>query len=90
MRNDVGSFQLVMGRVRETAEVDERIYLNFGENWRKDFTVTIPPAHTERFHAAGMDPLELAGRWIRVRGWIEDYNGPMIEATHPEQIEVIP
>jgi len=90
VRNDVGSFQLVMGRVRDTAEVDGRIYLNFGANWRKDFTVTIPPPHTDSFAEAGMEPLALKGRWVRVRGWIESYNGPMIEATHPEQIEVIP
>jgi len=90
VRNDVGSFQLVMGRIREAAEVDGRIYLNFGTNWRKDFTVMIPPEHTTTFTEAGMDPTALAGRWVRVRGWIEDYNGPMIEATHPEQIEVIP
>jgi hypothetical protein len=24
-----------------------------------------------------------------VRGWIKSFNGPMIEASHPEQIEVI-
>jgi hypothetical protein len=29
------------------------------------------------------------GREIRVRGWLEFYNGPMIEATHPEQIELL-
>jgi hypothetical protein len=24
-----------------------------------------------------------------VRGWIERWNGPVIKATHPEQIEVL-
>ena len=89
-RDDIGSFQLVMGRVRNTAKVDGRVYLNFGQNWRTDFTVNIPPERLASFTEAGLDPLALKGRWIRARGWIEDYNGPMIEATHPEQIEVIP
>jgi hypothetical protein len=79
-----------MGRVRETAEVRGRIFLNFGEDWREDFTVMIAPKRTDSFEDAGMDLLGLKGRWIRVRGWIESYNGPMIEATHPEQIEVMP
>jgi hypothetical protein len=25
-----------------------------------------------------------------VRGWLQWRNGPMIEATHPEQIELLP
>ena len=29
------------------------------------------------------------GRRIRVRGWLAWRNGPQIEATHPEQIEVV-
>lgn len=34
-------------------------------------------------------PLDgLKGRRVRVRGWIESYNGPMIAVTHPEQIEI--
>jgi hypothetical protein len=26
---------------------------------------------------------------VRVRGWLDSYNGPTIAATHPEQIEVL-
>ena len=29
------------------------------------------------------------GARIRVRGWVRDFNGPMIEITHPEQIEIL-
>lgn len=87
---DVDSFQLVAGRVLEAAEVRGRIFLNFGRNWRTDFTVTIPPDARDLFAAAGLDPLALEGRRIRVRGWIESYNGPEITADHPEMIEVEP
>ena len=41
------------------------------------------------FRRAGLDPLALEGRWLRVRGWLKKWNGPMIEATHPEQIELL-
>jgi hypothetical protein len=36
-----------------------------------------------------MTPTSLAGRLLRVRGWLREWNGPMIEATHPEQIELL-
>jgi hypothetical protein len=41
------------------------------------------------FRGAGVDPAGLDGRRIRVRGWLRSRNGPMIEATHPEQIELL-
>ena len=43
----------------------------------------------QRFEAEGIDPLSYGGRRVRVRGWIKSYNGPMIEPSHPEQIEVL-
>lgn len=85
----LGGFELVEGRVLEAAAVRGTVYLNFGADWRSDFTVAIRPAALETFAAAGVDPLAYAGRLIRVRGWLKSYNGPMIEATHPEQIEVL-
>ena len=87
---DVGSFQVVAGRVLDAAQVRGRVYLNFGEDWRTDFTVTIPPAALDLFAAQGLDPLTLEGRRIRVRGWIDSYNGPVISADHPQMIEVQP
>jgi len=44
----------------------------------------------EAFKAAGVDPKTLAGKKLRVRGWVEWRNGPMIHATHAEQIELLP
>ncbi len=82
-------FQLVEGRVLTAAVVRGRTYLNFGEDWRRDFTVTIAPRDRRGFVKAGFDPKSYANQRIRVRGWLYWRNGPMIEATHPEQIEVI-
>ncbi len=84
-----GRFSLVEGRVRRAAEVRGRVYLNFGDDWRRDFTVRIAPRDRRLFVRAGLDPLALEGRTIRVRGWIKWRDGPMIDATHPEQIELL-
>jgi micrococcal nuclease len=85
----VDSFQLVEGRVRNTARVKSRVYLNFGDDWRTDFTVSLPTKILPAFEEAGIAPLELKGKVIRVRGWLDEYNGPMIDITHPEQIEIV-
>ena len=85
----IDSVQVVEGRVANTARVKSRVYLNFGADWRTDFTVTFSTRLLRKFDEAGLDPLALKDRVIRVRGWIDDYNGPMIEITHPEQIEVV-
>jgi hypothetical protein len=41
------------------------------------------------FAAAGVEPKQLEGRRIRVRGWIEQRGGPVVMAEAPEQIELI-
>ena len=83
------SFQLVEGRVKAAAVVRGRGYLNFGDDWREDFTVSIGPRDRRRFETAGIAIEDYEGRLVRVRGWVDSFNGPMIEATHPEQIEVL-
>lgn len=40
------------------------------------------------FAAVGIEPKKLENRRVRVRGWVEERNGPRIEATRPEQIEI--
>ena len=65
------------------------IYVNFGARWTRDFTSTILRRHQRAFAAAGVEPKQLEGRRIRVRGWIEQCGGPIVEAAAPEQIEFV-
>lgn len=83
------TFQIVEGRVRTVERKSGRTYLNFGEDWRSDFTVTIESRLRKRLAGAGLDPAEYRGKMVRVRGWIESRNGPHITLAQPEQIEVI-
>lgn len=90
LQADVGTFQLVEGRVKATAKVGRRIFLNFADDWRSDFTVVIPKEAWTVFAEAGIDPISLEGRAVRVRGWLKRWNGPMIELDHPERLERLP
>ncbi|MEL0111768.1 MAG: thermonuclease family protein [Rickettsiales bacterium] len=89
LEGDNGTFQLIEGRVRDVATVRGRTYLNFGADWRKDFTIAVSPRDRRRFEKATIGLTKLKGRLVRVRGWLIWRNGPMIEATHPEQLEVL-
>ena len=84
-----GQFALVEGKVLSVRENGATIYVNFGRRWAQDFAVTILKRHRRAFAAAVIEPKELEGRRIRVRGWVEQRRGPIMEASAPEQIEVI-
>lgn len=84
-----GRYELVEGRVVSVAARAGRTYVDFGRQWRDDFTAVIDAAALRRFKTDGIDPAGLAGALVRVRGWIELRDGPLIEVTHPAQIEVL-
>jgi len=84
-----GRFTLVEGKVVSVRESGGTIYVNFGRRWSEDFTVTIAKRKERQFSSAGLDPRGLTGRHVMVRGWIEERGGPWIEASAPEQIEIV-
>ncbi len=84
-----GHYELVEGRVLLADAAGGGVYLNFGRVWKEDFTVLIGARALELFAEAGLDPLVLEGALVRVRGWVEVRDGPRVEVTHPEQIEVL-
>ncbi len=85
----IGRFEIIQGTVVQARKVKTRVYLNFGENWRTDFTASVDNRARKLFRKAGFDPLLLEGKTIRVRGWLEDWNGPAVKLSHPEQIEIV-
>ncbi len=89
LRDLVDSFQLVEGRVRAAQVVGGRAYLNFGTDRHSDLTAVLQADAVALFRAEGIEPEAFAGRLVRIRGWVESYDGPMIEITYPEQIEVL-
>jgi micrococcal nuclease len=86
----IGSFQIVQGRVRRVARAGDYIYLNFGADWRSDFTIRVLAEIEDRFEQAGLYLGKLAGRRIEVRGFVLDAGGPLIELSGPEQIQILP
>jgi len=83
-----GHFTIAEGRVVSARESGGSVYVNFGRRWSEALTVTISKRNERIFAAAGLAPKTLEGRRVRVRGWVEERNGPRIEAARPEQIEI--
>ena len=85
----VDSFELIDGVVADAAEVNGRVFLNFGNDYKTDVTATVSRQDMRRFDDQEIDLLDLTGHRIRVRGWVTWRNGPSISVNHPEQIEVL-
>lgn len=84
-----GGWRIVEGRVAQVEKRKGVAYLNFGADWRSDFTVRLAGPVLRDFAAVGRDPLALRGRRVRVRGWVDWHNGPELTPDHPAQLEVL-
>jgi micrococcal nuclease len=89
IRSRSGTFQIVEATVTTATVTRGRAYINFGADYRTDFTVTIEPDDMRIFRQAKFDIAGLAGKRVRVRGWVEFYNGPEITITTPAAIEIV-
>lgn len=86
---DEGRYAFVRGKVVDAVRVKNKGYLNFGPDWRTDFTLMIAARDLRAFKEAGLAPLALKGRTLLARGWIIHNFGPMIELTNPAQITIL-
>ena len=90
VRGSIGDLVLVEGSVVAVGWGGDRLYLNFGDDRRQDFTARIERADVRNLARSGMALEELAGRRVRLRGWLFYLGGPMIELSGLAQIEVLP
>ncbi len=81
---------VVTGTVKKIGAVKNTIYLNFGDDWRTDFTIVIDTQTRKQLGRRGIDPMQLANKPVRVHGWLEEYNGPSIKLSHGAWLEVLP
>jgi endonuclease YncB( thermonuclease family) len=82
----INRYKLVEGRVVSVHDYHGHTYVNFSEHWKGNFAVFISRKYAEAF--AQLNLQSLVGKIIRVRGWIDFHNAPVINLTHTEQIEV--
>lgn len=80
------SYEIVVGKIAKVAVTKARTYINFGADWRQDFTAGIE-GRVLRANPEWANTLaSLEGRRVEVRGWIQYRNGPYIDIEDPSQI----
>ncbi|MBF9196115.1 thermonuclease family protein [Microvirga terrestris] len=87
LRERIGSFVLVEGRVRSIGERKQRTYLNFGGLWAEDFTIIIPKTTWKQMSDRGLNAEALKGRRIRTRGILQSWQGTAVSIVIPDMIE---
>jgi hypothetical protein len=82
----IGRFAIFEGNVISVGNRSARTYLNFGYRWTEDVTVEIAAGNRKRFGGEAFFA-GLAGRRLRVRGYVIEKDGPRVEVSSPMQIE---
>ena len=86
----IGEFAIVEGTVSQANQVGDKFYINFGKNWRQDFTVQISDRYKHNFSRETLQKFkDLQGKKVTVRGKLIPINGPMISITHPQQLTIL-
>ena len=89
LAQDVDSFQLVQGIITSVANVRGTVYMNFGADYKTDFTIVVAKKSRRKLERSGLDFAALEGARVRIRGWIELQNGPMIWLDDPNRLEIL-
>lgn len=81
LNNATDATRVVQGRVLAVADINGALYLNFGEDYRSDFTIRVERRDRRRL-GWRQAPKELEGALVEVRGWVYWFNGPTIDLDH--------
>ena len=84
-----GSLVLIEGQVLSVGNRSRRLYLNFGQKWSEDFTVSVVKKGRGAFKGDIARLVLLKGKSVRVRGILEERQGPLIRLFDEAQIEII-
>jgi hypothetical protein len=76
--------------VREVSPSGAFVYLNFGRDWWSDFTLRAARELEDAFAHSGRALPSLVGRRVEARGIVLQAGGPLIELSHPEQLQLLP
>lgn len=82
-------FEIVSGVVANVSPTKAATYLNFGTDWKSDFTARVSKDVLATYPEFARTLAGLTDKRVAVRGWIERRNGPLIDIQHPDQIEVL-
>ena len=88
----IGWLMSVTGKIENVHQGPKAIHLNFGPDFRTDFTVVILKKDLPRLSRQGLllPVTDYRGRQIEVTGTIKEYNGPEILINSVDQLVLSP
>ena len=88
-RQDIGTFQVIEGRIGRVMLRDDRIVLDFGGDGRTGLLAVVTGDDRRIFRQAG-DPMAWEGRRVRIRGVVQQIGGrPQIALGSAAQLELL-
>ncbi len=85
----VGHFVLIQGKVLSVGDRSRRLYLNFGQKWSQDFTISIAKKGKGAFKGDLLRLMNVEQKTVRIRGVLEERQGPLIRLFDESQITII-
>ena len=82
----IGESIMVRGRIRNLHRGSKAWHLNFGSDWKTDFTAVLFDQGLNMFNDLGMDLADLVGVEVLVIGKVKLFNGPEIIVHSPDQL----
>lgn len=85
----IGQTRWVRGKVMNTYDSGKAVFLNFGTDYKRDFTIVIFSHYLRYFERARIDPGRFyKGKEVLVYGRIREHNGPEVVVETPWEIEI--
>lgn len=72
-------FEIALGVPIAVTRIGRRDHLEFGADWRTDFTVGLGRRVVRGLIKQGVPKETLVGRPVTARGWVRTWNGPFME-----------
>ncbi len=88
LADNAGRPVVVIGRVVSVNHGDRVVFVDFGRNYRTDFTVLIAPAIASQMAEEGRPVETLVGKEVEVRGMMEKSGGPAVRLNDPAEITI--
>ncbi len=86
-KEDLGEFAIVEGKPKHIYISKKNTFINFGDDWKTDFSIEFENKLLKK--STDFSAKDLIGKTIRVRGWLEDYNGPFMKIFTVANVEII-
>jgi len=87
----IGCLMSVTGRVVNVHAGPKALHLNFGKDFRTDFTVAIFRKDLSRLVEEGLHPVTgYEGQFVKATGVLKDYKGPEIIVESADQLVLVP